>query len=67
MVIFVPDVWHLLPTRAEYEGLRARYKQRLEERLLLDRQRLSKSSSAGGGDGGGDTQALKLVFSQTDI
>uniref|UniRef100_A0A4W3JP68 Cell division cycle and apoptosis regulator protein 1 n=1 Tax=Callorhinchus milii TaxID=7868 RepID=A0A4W3JP68_CALMI len=38
VVIFLPDVWHCLPTRSEWEALSRGYKQQLVEKLQSERK-----------------------------
>lgn len=38
VVLFLPDVWHCLPTRSEWEGLSRGLKEQLAEKLLAERK-----------------------------
>uniref|UniRef100_A0A672S3B7 Cell division cycle and apoptosis regulator protein 1 n=1 Tax=Sinocyclocheilus grahami TaxID=75366 RepID=A0A672S3B7_SINGR len=38
VVLFLPDVWHCLPTRSEWEGLSRGLKEKLAEKLLAERK-----------------------------
>uniref|UniRef100_A0A671NS00 Cell division cycle and apoptosis regulator protein 1-like n=1 Tax=Sinocyclocheilus anshuiensis TaxID=1608454 RepID=A0A671NS00_9TELE len=38
VVLFLPDVWHCLPTRSEWEGLSRGLKKQLAEKLLAERK-----------------------------
>lgn len=38
VVLFLPDVWHCLPTRSEWEGLSRGLKDQLAEKLLAERK-----------------------------
>ncbi len=38
VVLFLPDVWHCLPTRSEWEGLSCGLKEQLAEKLLAERK-----------------------------
>lgn len=38
VVLFLPDVWHCLPTRSEWEALSRRLREQLAEKLLAERK-----------------------------
>uniref|UniRef100_A0A672L746 Cell division cycle and apoptosis regulator protein 1 n=1 Tax=Sinocyclocheilus grahami TaxID=75366 RepID=A0A672L746_SINGR len=38
VVLFLPDVWHCLPTRSEWEGLSRGLKEQLAEKLVAERK-----------------------------
>uniref|UniRef100_A0A8C1N1V7 Cell division cycle and apoptosis regulator protein 1 n=1 Tax=Cyprinus carpio TaxID=7962 RepID=A0A8C1N1V7_CYPCA len=38
VVLFLPDVWHCLPTRSEWEGLSRGLKEQLAEKLMAERK-----------------------------
>src|SRR4029434_7229934 len=38
VVLFLPDVWHCLPTRSEWEGLSRGLQEQLAEKLLAERK-----------------------------
>ena len=38
VVLFLPDVWHCLPTRSEWEGLSRRLREQLAEKLASERK-----------------------------
>ncbi|XP_062852153.1 cell division cycle and apoptosis regulator protein 1 [Trichomycterus rosablanca] len=38
VVLFLPDVWHCLPTRSEWEGLSRGFKEQLAEKLSAERK-----------------------------
>ncbi|CAL8298721.1 unnamed protein product [Merluccius merluccius] len=38
VVLFLPDVWHCLPTRSEWEGLSRRLREQLAEKLSAERK-----------------------------
>ncbi len=38
VVLFLPDVWHCLPTRSEWEGLSCGLKEQLAEKVLAERK-----------------------------
>ncbi|XP_056147667.1 cell division cycle and apoptosis regulator protein 1 isoform X2 [Lampris incognitus] len=38
VVLFLPDVWHCLPTRSEWEGLSRRLREQLVEKLSAERK-----------------------------
>ncbi len=46
VVIFVPDVWHLLPTRVEWESTVTAYRKELAERVACIGEAKKESSSA---------------------
>ena len=46
VVIFVPDVWHLLPTRVEWESTIAAYKKELAEKVANIGEIKKESSGA---------------------
>ena len=45
VVIFVPDVWHLLPTRVDWESTVAAFKEKLAEKLALVGSEVKKEAA----------------------